>query len=485
MLAQSVKKQFALFLSIIFIAGCETETSKQIVFNAEKSLHQAEQTFNTASIKPDLSNTETWSKTKESYLSTIGYCWTHLDSLTMENFPAERKDLESVAFMATSRLASIYYAESKFDSSITILSQLLTLTKLSDRALLSSKSNLARAYHAKNDWESGIDVYKSMIDTFYPPIDAENNIIWEVLNLPVELLKMSIQLQNLPNNFENSKTTRDYYQKIIIDWPGTDLEKEARRKLAGILADYQKWDEAIETIETIKDSTGLAHVPDAMRIAEFLSAGKKNHSAAIAIYEDLLQRVEDSAGVASIYVKIATTHFANESYSDCRETLKFVKNNYYPYYMSNPLPQQYYALSFEKQNEWNRAEDEYQWLITNFTGTESAFEAFLTIAEHYNNLNNVRLTDSWYDKADKFYIKMQAERRGTFIEASAISYRAEVARRRGNWDNAAKRLEELFRRFPDKEVGFRGLNNAIDIYRDKLNNPAKADSLELIFQSGT
>ena len=90
-----------------------------------------------------------------------------------------------------------------------------------------------------------------------------------------------------------------------------------------------------------------------------------------------------------------------------------------------------------------------------------------------------------WDLFDEFYIKMQAERRGTFIEASAISYRAEVARRLGNWENAAIRLEELFRRFPDKEIGIRGLNNAIEIYRDKLDNPAKADSLQSIIQSGT
>ncbi len=485
MLIEFGKKLLIVLPFIILTAGCGTEPSQQIIFNAEKSLHQAESIFNTASIKPDLTDINIWRKVKDAYLSTIAFCWTHIDSLTLENFPTERKDLESVAFMATSRLASIYFAERKFDSSIIILRQLLSLTKLSDRALLSSQSNLARAYHAKGDWVSGMDIYNSMIDTFYPPIDSENKIIWEVLNLPVELLNINIKLQNVSNTFEGTQSTRDYYHKLIADWPNTELEKEARRILAGLLADYKKWDEAIETISVVRDSTGLTGIPEAMKIAEFLSRGKNDHLAAIEIYKDLLERVDDSTLLTNIYTRIAITHFDNKSYSDCRETVKYIRDKLYGYYMTDPLPQKYLALSFEKQNEWNRAEDEYQWLITNFPDTESAFETYLTIAEHYDKLKNTRMTEIWYDKADEFYLKMQSERKGTFIEASAISYRAEVARKRGDWENAAKRLEELFRRFPDKDVGLRGLNNAIDVYREKLNNSAKADSLQSIIRPET
>ncbi len=485
MITLSVKNLLLIFLFIIFFAGCGSEPGKQIIFKAEKSLHHAERLFNTASIKPDLNDIETWRNVKDAYLNTITYCYTHLDSLTVDSFQTERKDLESVAFMATSRLASIYYADRKFDSSVIILNQLLSLTKLSDRALLSSQSNLARAYHADGDWTSGIDIYKSMLSTFYPPIDGENNIIKEVLNLPIELLRINIRLQNIVNTFEATESTRNYYQRLIAEWPHTDLEKEARRLLAGLLADFARWDDAIETISAIKDSTGQTRMPEAMRIADFLSRGKNNHKEAITMYEGLLERADDSALLANIYIKIAIANFNKESYSECRETLKFVKDNYFAYYKSTPLPQQYLALSLEKQNEWNRAEDEYQWLITNFPNTEMAFEAYLTIAGHYENLKNSQLTDLWYSKANEFYKKMQTEQRGTSIEASAISYQAEVARRRGEWENAAKLLEELFRRFPDQEVGIRALKSAIDIYRGKLNNPAKADSLQSLARTGT
>ena len=162
-----------------------------------------------------------------------------------------------------------------------------------------------------------------------------------------------------------------------------------------------------------------------------------------------------------------------------------IKDNYYSYYMSDPIPQKYLALSYDRQGNWDRAEDEYQWLITNFTNTEEAFEAYLTIADHYNQVGNADLKNTWYRKADDFYAKMQRENAGTPLEASAISYRAEVARRLEQWETAAKRLEELYRRFPNEESGQRGLANAIVLYRDKLNNKAKADSLKLLMKAGT
>ncbi|MCP4703024.1 MAG: tetratricopeptide repeat protein, partial [candidate division Zixibacteria bacterium] len=231
--------------------------------------------------------------------------------------------------------------------------------------------------------------------------------------------------------------------------------------------------------------TGLTRIPEAMKIADFLSKGKNDYSGAITIYENILKRSNDSTLLANTYINIAIAHFNNKSYLKCRKILESIKDDYHGYYMSTPISQHYYALSFEKLNEWNRAEDEYQWLITNFPNTELAFNSYLTIAGHYNNINNSQLTDLWYSKAIEFYNKMKNENKGTPIEASAISYLAEVARRRANWVDAAKYLEELFQRFPDKEVGFRALENAIEIYRSRLNNPSKADSLQLFINTGT
>jgi len=80
---------------------------------------------------------------------------------------------------------------------------------------------------------------------------------------------------------------------------------------------------------------------------------------------------------------------------------------------------------------------------------------------------------------------MQSQHSGTMVEASAISYNAEIARLEKDWSRAAQLMEELYRRFPDQDVGRRGLGSAVRLYRDSLNNPAKADSLEALINPGT
>jgi len=485
MIAKNLAFLLLIFSPFILLSGCESNSGKQIVFDSEKALHNAEKLYATASIKPDLADLKTWGKIKDAYLAAIAFCWTNLDSVPASRYPEERKDLESVAFIATSRLASIYFAEAKFDSSIIVLRGLLSLTKLTDRPLLSSQSNLARAYHAKGDWTSGMEIYKSIINTFYPPVDNENEIIFEVLNLPMELFNIGVKIQDIPNTYEGSLETREYYIKIINEWPDTELARASRQILARLMASFGKWDEAVVTLGQIVDSTGQIDIMESIKIGEIYNQGKKDHNTAISIYRALLDRVDDTTTLAAIYTKIGIAQFDNKSYLECRETLEGIKDKYRAVFMSDPTPQKYIALSYEKQGNWERAENEYQWLITNFANTEDAFEAYLTIAEHYAGANNKRLSDTWYQKADEFYLEKQSEFTGSALEASAISYRAEVARRQGNWPEAAKRLEELYFRFPDKDAGVRGLRNAIEIYRAKLNNQARADSLQALIRLGT
>ena len=484
---EAIKFSVRIFFILIccLLISCSVNQNKQIQFNAERYLHRAEKIYNTAAIKPDLTDILTWSSVKSAYLKTINYCYTHLDSISVKDYREEREGLESIAFMATSRLSSIYYAEAKFDSSIIILEQLLSLTNPTDRALLSAESNLARAYHAKGDWQSGIDIYKSLIDTFYPPVDKDNKIIHEVLNLPIELFNINLKLKNITDPEKGSQSAREYYRRLIAEWPDTELQKAARRALARLYTDLSRWNDAIETLSLVRDSTGQVGVPETMKIGELYTTGKKDYTAAIGIYNQLLNRVDDSTLLATIYTRIGIAYFDNKSYSECRATMETIKENFYSLYMSDPIPQKYIAMSYEKQGDWDRAESEYQWLITNFPDTEAAFNAFLVVADHYASLKNERLADAWYQKADEFYTRMQFKHAGTYIEASAISYRAEVARRQKKWEVAARRLEELFSRFPDKEIGYKGLINAIAIYRDKLNNKAKADSLQALIKPGT
>lgn len=461
----------------MLLAGCSGEKGKNTIYNAEKLYHQAEKLRQKAGIKPGLDNTDIYQQLKTAYFNTTDYCWKNIDSLPVEKFPDERKNLQSIGFMATNRLTQIYSVEKKYDSVIFVISQLLHFTDLEGIELLTARFNLARAYQSKGDLANAVNIYNSLLDTFYPPVTEKNEIIAMVLNLPLQIVGLYRTIDNDSLANIESISAEKYYQRLKTDWPNSAIEKAAIGNLARLYYDQKKWDDAINQLNKLTDSTGRIDVEAAMMTAGIYINGKKQYDRAIGIFDNLLGRVTDTTLIPLILLRKGIALFEKKDYQGCRQIMSEINDHYEYFYRQNPTPQKYVAMSFERLGDWNRAENEYKWLIDNYSVTEPAFDAYLTVAEHYKAVNNKELSDSWFRRASEFYNMMANRYSGTTIEASAISYLAELARRRENWESAAKYLEELYNRYPSTEYGRRALINAASIYREKFNNETHADSL--------
>jgi tetratricopeptide (TPR) repeat protein len=459
------------------VGGCATNSSKSIVFNAEKLYHKAEKLNETALIKPELVDETTKKNIKDAYYKATGYCWKNMDSLPIQKFPDERRDLESIAFLATNRLTQIYLTESKYDSVILIIRQLHNFTNLEGKPLLSSQLSLARALQARGDWSNAMNIYRALIDSFYPPVDNNNEIIFRVINLPLEIVRIYNLLGDEKEVALESQSAETYYKQLMKEWPNSTIETASRSNLARLYYSLKKWDKSIENLKMVKDSTGEINIDASLMIAGITATDKNDYNAAIKMYDELIGRVEDSTMLPVIMMRKGIVQYEKKNYNNCRKVMSQIKNEYSVFYHNNPLPQKYTALCYEQLGNWGRAENEFRWLIDNYAATEAAFDAYLKIADHYKNEKNKDLTKIWYQRAENFYAKMARQYSGTSIEASSISYLAEISKRRGKWDKTAKYLESIFNSFPKSNIGQRSLTNAAAIYREKLNNSIKADSL--------
>ncbi len=462
--------------SMLFL-GCSTDRNIAIRYNGEKLFQKAEKLFNTAGIKPNLSDRATWDRIKGAYREVTGYCWRNIDSIPLGTHPKEHKELETVAYMAANRLSSIYYGERKYDSSILILNQLLTFTQLEGRPLLTTRLNLARLLQAKGDWMEAMRIYQSVIDTFYPPVDNNNEIYAPVLNLPLEIVNVNRMLGDTVAAGIHAQSAVAYYQRLIREWPSSALASAARGNLARLYTDLGDWDKAIENLSLMKDSTGQADFQAALMVANITASGKGDYARAILMYDNLVNQTKDTAFLPAIYLRKGVAYFNNKDYENCLATMRLIKDKFSQYFQSNPAPENYIALALTRQGKWQLAENELQWLIDNYTTSEEAFNGYLVISDHYMQTGDTARGNGWFRRGDDFYSRMIRQYSGSAIEASAISYKAEIARRQGKWDLAAKYLEEIFEKFPLSDIGRRGLLNAATVYREKLNDPVTADSL--------
>ncbi len=459
---------------MILQAGCNSDRSIYIRFEAEKLLQNADRLYTTAGIKPDLSDRELWNRIKSAYYAVNNYCWTYLDSIPADK--PEHRELETIAFSSSNRLSNIYFTDKQYDSAAAILNLLLNRTKLDGRTLLTSRLNLARVYQAQGDWPKTVGIFHSLIDAFYPPVD-NNEIIPQVLNLFLEMVETNSMIGDTAAATTEFHSAENYYNRLITEWPHSALSTAARGNLARLYRDRGEWDRAIDNLALMKDSTGQTDVNAAMIIADITASGKKQFDEAYRLYDDLLNQVKDTMLLPIIYARKGLAYFQAKDYEKCRATMKIIKDRFPRYFNGNPLPENYLALSLAESGQWNIAENEFRWLIDNFPATEQAFNAYLIIADHYSKDGNQNMANSWYSKAEQFYEQMSRQYVGTEVEASALFYKAEVSRRKENWPKTIEYLLDIYQKFPDSDMGRQALVNASEVYRMKLNNPTMADSL--------
>jgi len=467
---------FILILVLLF-GGCSSDRGKLIRFSAEKLLHKANRLHDKAGIKPELGNEQLWSEVKQAYIAVTDYCWKHIDSLPESRYPVERNELEAAAFTAVNRLSGIYFSEKNYDSAVTYLNQLLTLTQLEGQQLLTTRVNLARIRQAKGDWDEAMAIYHSIIDTFYPPVDNQNKVLVQVLNIPMELVRSYLIISDTLGVLAESQSAKSYYNRLIKEWPNSVLATAARSNLARLHVDLGEWDSAIENLQFLKDSAGQVDLQAALLIGDILASGKKDYLRAVSQYNGIMARVADSTQRALLMTRIGRAYFEGKQYEKCREIMGEIKRYYERFYNTNPTPLNYIARSFAEEGNWEMAESEFRWLISNYSGTEDAFNAHLMIIDHYKKVNEKRQVEAWNRRAEEFYERMSRQHYGTSIEASALSYSAEIARREEKWEKAADLLTQLYKRFSQTETGRSALIKAATIYREKLNQPEVADEL--------
>jgi tetratricopeptide (TPR) repeat protein len=465
------------------MVSCGEQSGRNITFRAEKLYIAAEKMSQSASFPPDRQNYRFRGKIKEAYFNVTNFCWSHLDSLPVERFPDERRDLENIAYYAAGRISGLFFAEKKYDSVIIINRQLLNFTNLEGFPLLNTRINMARAYQSLGNMTEAMSIYRTLMDSFYPPVDNNNTIIYRVLNLPLQIIQMYFLISDEAAAAAETESAMAYYDMLIRDWPDSELETAAHGNLARLFYEQKEWDKAIENLYQVKDSTGNPEIGAALMIAGITATGKNDYQTAIEIYDRIADRVDDSTMLAVILMRKGIVYFRDNKYEFCRKTMSQINDDYPKFFRGNPLPQKYLALSFEQMGDWIRAENEFRWLIDNYPRSETAFDAFFSIADHYEQAGNKEFTRDWYQRADKFYTGMAEQYSGSSTEASAYSYLAEVAKRRGKWELSARYLATIFEKFPQTDIGRRSFLNASLIQREKLGNPARADSMILRLQA--
>jgi tetratricopeptide (TPR) repeat protein len=320
---------------------------------------------------------------------------------------------------------------------------------------------------------------------FYPPVDEQGNVLFPLFNLPLQILTVV----NLTGDPEKKSAEFDrikaYYSDLITAYPDSKVAMSAHGNLARLYEKTEEWAKEIDELSYVKDTTSNAYIPVQLKIADIYSMRTGNFKKALELYNNIAGRLhgDDTMLIPEVQYKIARTKMSMGDYSEARQILVNVKENYPGYFATNSVAQFAICRSFELEGNWNRAEVEYNILIENYRGTDEALSAFLYIAEHLKKVGRAEEAKRWYNDAEEHYKQLAAASPGTIYEARALTYLADLYRRGKSWPQAADTYIKISNRFPSSELGRQALLKASAVYRTQLDEPAKADSLIEVFKA--
>jgi tetratricopeptide (TPR) repeat protein len=474
------KVSLGLLVAALALAlGCASPDATRLRYDSEKLFHQAEKLVTDAQIKQQVKDDKATREIRDAFGKALSSAYQALEQVDKTRDSVEYLQLSQIALRSASRLSQFFYALRHFDTCSVILNQLLTKLQLPSLETAVTWVNLAQSLQASGKWDSSIAVYGKAVTLVNPPIDTRGEIITPVFGIPSQIYQIYKRIGDSVNARQQYAEAVAYYERFARQRSGTKLGTGAWTMLGILYGEENRWTDAVYAYEQLKDDKGTADWRAATRIGDIYAMHLDQLDRAAQIYDETMAGLtgDDTLARPQFIFKKALVYVELKHYDKARSLLSDLNQNYRGFYLSNPAPQFVKAQSFEREGNWVRAESEYRFLIDNYPASDQAMSTYLHVGEEMAKQGRANEAEKWMGKADEFFSSVASRASGSEVEALAMTYRAELLRRNANWEGAAAMLLKVFDKFPNETIGHNAMITASQIYKEKLGDPAKSDSL--------
>lgn len=464
---------------VIAMIGCSDQRNLRLRYEAEKKLNQAEKELENARIKNELSEPSVVNDLHAKFKEVSNYSIAALDSLSPDEQGEIRTQIAELAFQSTTRLTQFLFSEGQYDSCVALLYRLSGKLKLPPLESAVVWVNIGQAHQAKGEWDKAVEVFNKALALTDPPLDQQGQVIYSVFNLPAHMFAIYAQIgdtQQAKVSFDRSIT---YYRTFADQTPRSKLGIASVAILSALYSDSRMWRDALRELSLLTDSTGQVNWEASVRMGDIYASQLQLFDSAMIFYDRAYGRLAGADTLARpvILFKEGLALLEEKKYDEARKQLNDLNQNYPGYFASTPMAQLAKAKTFDDEGNWDRAETEYRFLIDNYVGSDEAMSTYLYLGDQLEKRGRTVEADRWMGHADSYYQQIADRNRGTQIEALAMTYQAELLRRKADWPGSVVKLMQIFTKFPNDEIGQRAALAAAGVAREKLGNPAQADSI--------
>ena len=466
-------------IALAICNSCTGNKPLQARYQAEKMFSEANKSLETAqSFNKELTPEQQQDITSQ-FTKLVDYCYEQISQIDSNSYPVEFNEFHYITYQAGTRLSQLYYLKNEYLKCIDITNKLLTDINIPEAQKASVYINLGQCLQAGGEWDSAYTVYENIIERFSPPLTSSNEIITPIFNLPLYVFRVVNYIdQKKSISYEMTKT-ENYYLNLIHDFPKQKLETASRANLAKLYEETGQWKKELAQLELLTDPSSKSYSTVTLKKADLLASKLGKSDSALVLYNKIEANTpEDQEDIRAILMfKKALVQIDKKNYDLARSILFDIKKTYPAIYDQSPLFQYNLARSFELQDKWNRAEQEYNLLLEKFKGSSESMMTLLYLVDHFQKQKNTFEKDRWFKTADDYFTELAEDGRGTLLEARALLYQADLYNRTSDYQKSADALLSVFNKYPKTDPGKQALIKAIRLYHEQLNNPLKADSL--------
>lgn len=468
-----------LLCAFCLLLSCSSPDAIRYRYEAEKRLSQAEKIVSDANIQGKLRDPETGKVIRDAFGEALHYSFAALEDVSPEQDTGQYRELAQIALRSAARLSQFFFAAHNYDTCVVILNDLLGRIKLPHMETGAAWVNLGQALQASGRWDSALVVYNKATELINPPVEPDGDVVFAVFSLPAHIYRVNERVGDVAAAEAQFDRAVQYYDRFTQQYAGTKLGMGSHAMLASLYTARKDWNQALAQLQRLKGQDGQISWEALSRMADIYAMQIKDYDRAMDLYSQVLSKLEgrDTLARPALLFKQAITLAEQKNYERARQMLVDLSRDYRYYFMQNPAPQYIKAKTFELEGNWERAETEYRYLIDNYAGSEQAMSAYLYLGEELEKRGRQAEARQWMERADEYFNNIAARSPGTSVEARALTYRAELLRRSEKWPEAKEMLLQIFEKFPDSQIGQRAALAAAGISREKLNDPAAADSL--------
>lgn len=472
------KLVFRAILTGLMLLGlsCGNNPAIEARYTAEKLYFQADKLARDIQIKPQLTTDNSQAALFDAFDESLNYSLAALERIDSNLYAEEFSQVSSLAHRAATQLTKAYFAQKQFDTCVILMRTLLDKAQLDWEELIAVNINLAHSLQARGDFDQAIEIYNNTIASFQPPKARNGEPLLDLMNLPMFLVRFHAMVHDTLKAKEQFEIAEAYYQKLLAD---SSLTQAAHGNLARLYYDTRRWDEAIEHLSQMVDSTGKVSIAAQFRVADIRTTFQQKYDVGQALYDQMLTSLSGSDTIFIPVVLFSKSRLELEQghYAQARRQLIDLQQNYPGYYHANPRAQYLKARTHDLEKNWPRAEVEYKLLISQYGNSRVALASYLYLAKELENRGRKTESEQWYQKAEAAYSLLAARGAGTLREAEALTYRADLYRQKKDWSLAVQSLTMVYEKFPNSRVGRESLLTAAAIYSQKLDMRHVADSL--------